>query len=80
MSLVGSVQVDLAVHLGSTEMPVHQLLRMGRGAVIELESAKNEIFTLFANDMPVAKGEVMVEGERIRLRVVEMLHKPPEMR
>ncbi|MCC0050049.1 MAG: hypothetical protein H6882_13020 [Rhodobiaceae bacterium] len=48
--------------------------------MIELRSAKNEIFTLFANDMPVAKGEVMVEGERIRLRVVEMLHKPPEMR
>ena len=68
------------MHLGSSEMPVHQLLRMGRGAVIELESAKNEIFTLFANDMPVAKGEVMVEGDRIRLRVVEMLRKPPEMR
>lgn len=80
MSLVGSVQVDLAVHLGSTQMPVHQLLRMGRGAVIEIDSDVGEIFTLYANDTPIALGEVIVEGDRIRLKVVKMLQRGAEMR
>lgn len=76
MSLIGSVQVDLSVHLGSAQMPVHQLLRMGRGAVIELDATDGEIFTLYANDRAIALGEVVVEGERIRLKVTEMLRKP----
>lgn len=80
MSLVGSVQVDLAVHLGSTMMPVHQLLRMGRGAVIELETVDGEIFTLYANTTPVALGEVVVEGDRIRLKVTQMLRRAVEAR
>ena len=77
MSLIGSVQVDLAVHLGSASMPVHQLLRMGRGAVIEMSGAESEIFMLYANDMPVARGEVIVDGDRIKLQVVEMLGSAP---
>ncbi|MFN0263887.1 FliM/FliN family flagellar motor switch protein [Tepidamorphus sp. 3E244] len=77
MSLIGSVQIDLAVHLGSATMPVHQLLRMGRGAVIEMASQEAEVFTLYANDKPVAKGEVIVDGDRIKLQIIEMLLKGP---
>ena len=76
MNVVSSVKIDLAVHLGSASMPVHQLLRMGRGAVIELSgSEETEVFTLFANDAPIAHGEVLVDGDKISLRITEMV--PP---
>ncbi len=76
MNVVSSVKIDLAVHLGSASMPVHQLLRMGRGAVIELASTESEVFTLFANDAPIAHGEVLVDGDRISLRITDMVPLP----
>lgn len=73
MSSVESVSVELAVVLGATTMPVHQLLRMGRGAVIALDSAESDPVTLLANNMPVAEGQVVVEGDRVSLAITRML-------
>jgi flagellar motor switch protein FliN/FliY len=52
---------------------MHQLLRMGRGAVIELESRQDDPVILLANDRPVAKGEIVIQGERIAVSVTELL-------
>ena len=38
MATISKVEVEISVVLGTTQMPIHQLLRMGRGAVIELEA------------------------------------------
>ena len=72
MSKISSVEVDLALMLGHTYMPVHQLLRMGRGAVIELDGNENGPFTLYANNHPIADAEVLVDGDRIRAQVMDM--------
>jgi len=63
--------LNIAVVLGSTFMPVHQVLRLGRGAVIELDSGENDEVRIMANDFPVAKGAVVVSGNRIAVEVKE---------
>ena len=53
------VNVDLSVVLGRTSLRVYQLLKLGRGAVVELNRSINEPVEILANDIPVAKGEII---------------------
>jgi flagellar motor switch protein FliN/FliY len=52
---------------------MHQLLRMGRGAVIELDSCQDDPVLILANDRPVAKGEIIIHGDKIGVSVTELL-------
>jgi flagellar motor switch protein FliN/FliY len=52
---------------------MQQLLRMGRGAVIELDAKQTDQVLVLANNKPVARGEIVVQGERIGVTVTEML-------
>lgn len=69
MRLIDDVKVELSVVLGTNTMPVHQLLRMGRGAVMELETHENEEVKLLANDVPIALGTVVIKGDRIAVEI-----------
>lgn len=73
MSAVGEVYIDISVVLGQSTMPIHQLLKMGRGAVIELDSRENQPVTILANGRPIARGEVVISGEHIAVSVTELL-------
>ncbi len=70
------VFVHLNVILGKTEMPVHKLLRMGRGAVIELLSEENDMVEIVAGGHVFAHGQVIVSGSRIQVEITEMLRRP----
>ncbi|WP_342587871.1 FliM/FliN family flagellar motor switch protein [Alsobacter soli] len=70
------VGVDISIVLGRSRMPIHQLLRMGRGAVIALDSAEGDEVEILANDMPIAKGTVVVSGTVITVEVKELLRRP----
>jgi flagellar motor switch protein FliN len=72
-SSVNAVKVEISVVLGRSVIPMHQLLRMGRGAVIELDSRQDEPVTVLANTRAVAKGEIVIEGDRIAVSVSEIL-------
>ena len=80
VATIDKVSLNIAVVLGSTWMPVHQVLRLGRGAVIELDSGENDEVRILANDFPVAKASVIVSGSRIAVEVKEMLPRTPDMR
>ncbi|HEY1472859.1 MAG TPA: FliM/FliN family flagellar motor switch protein [Pseudolabrys sp.] len=80
MATLDKVSVDITVVLGTTTMPVHQVLRLGRGAIIELESAEDDAVSVLANDMPVAKGTVVVNGNRIAVEVNEIMPRQQDMR
>lgn len=69
---IESISVDIAVELGATVMPVHQLLRMGRGAVIELETLPNEHVKVLANNMQIAEAEVVVSGDAIAVAITQI--------
>jgi flagellar motor switch protein FliN/FliY len=60
-----NVAVELTVVLGSAQMPIYKLLRMGRGAIIELNATENDEVQILANNHPFAKGHVVVAGTRI---------------
>jgi flagellar motor switch protein FliN/FliY len=80
MATLDKVKLNISVVLGSTWMPVHQVLRLGRGAVIELDSGENDEVRILANDFPVAKGAVVVSGNRIAVEVKQMLPRTADMR
>jgi len=73
MSSLNSVKVEISVVLGRSVIPMHQLLRMGRGAVIELNSHQDDPVMVLANNKPVAKGEIVIEGDRIAVAISEVL-------
>jgi len=74
------VAVDLMVVLGTTSMPVHQVLRLSRGAIIELDATEHDEVTICANSLPVARGVVVVNRDRIGVEVKRMLPRDKEQR
>ena len=73
LNSVNNVFVELSVVLGKSSMPIHQLLKMGRGAVIELGTKQNEEIWVLANNVPIARGEIIVQGERIAVSITTIL-------
>ena len=69
MSQVKAVNVDIAVVLGRSSLPMQQLLRMGRGAVIPLDAKVNEEVWILANNHPVARGEIQINEDKIAISV-----------
>lgn len=59
LATLDKVSIDIAA------MPIHQVLRLGRGAIIELASSEGDEVRIFANNKPVARGTVIVRGNRI---------------
>jgi flagellar motor switch protein FliN len=80
LSALDDLKVNLSVVLGRSRMPVHMLLRMGRGAVIELESTESDMVEILANDHPIARGQIVVTGTRIAIEVTEIICKPEIIR
>lgn len=72
-SNINGVKVEISVVLGRSVIPMHQLLRMGRGAVIELDSAQDDPVTVLANEKPVAKGEIVIHGDKIGVSITQIL-------
>ncbi|HUO91095.1 MAG TPA: FliM/FliN family flagellar motor switch protein [Rhizomicrobium sp.] len=70
---MANVKVEISVVLGSSTIPMHQLLRMGRGAVIELNAKQDDPVTVLANEKPVAKGEIIIHGDKIGVSITEIL-------
>jgi flagellar motor switch protein FliN/FliY len=72
-----NVSIDIAVVLGTSSMPIHQVLRLGRGAIIELDASEEDEVRILANNLPVARGTVVVSGNRIAVEVKELLPRTP---
>jgi flagellar motor switch protein FliN/FliY len=70
---VNNVFVELSVVLGKTTLPIHQLLKMGRGAVIELGTKQDEEIWILANNVPIARGQIVVQGERVAVSITSVL-------
>jgi len=80
VATLDKVSLDITVVLGTTSMPIHQVLRLGRGAIIELDATEDDAVHILANALPVAKGTVQVQGNRIAVEVSELLPRSPDMR
>ncbi len=73
MGPIDSVKIQLSVVLGKSKMPINQLLRMGRGAVIELDTDLDDEVEIRANNLPFARGDVTVVNNKIAVTIREKL-------
>ena len=69
MSQIDAVQVEISVVLGRSILPMQQLLRMGRGAVIPLNAREHDEVWILANNHPIARGEIQINEDRIAITV-----------
>jgi flagellar motor switch protein FliN len=71
MNTLDTIEVDITVELGATRMPIHHLLRMGRGAVIELDTTEHDALRIYANNTLIAHGEVKVGDGHLTVELTE---------
>ena len=76
MEAVLNVKLEVVAVLGTAEMPISQILKLGRGAVVELERTVGEDIEIHANNQLVAKGEVIVVEERLGVTISEVIKSP----
>ena len=70
------ISVDLSVTLGTADLRVQQLLKLGRGAVVELDRDINDYVDIYANDVLIGRGEVVItENDFIGIAVTEISKK-----
>ncbi|HTJ56971.1 MAG TPA: FliM/FliN family flagellar motor switch protein [Devosiaceae bacterium] len=71
MNTLDQIEVDISVELGSAVMPIHHLLRLGRGAIIELDAFEQDPLKIYANNTLIASGEVKIDDGRLSITVTE---------
>ena len=67
--------LPVSIELGRTSMTVQDVLRLGRGSVIQLERLAGEPIDIFVGDRRFAEGEVVVLGEHFGVRLTRILSK-----
>ena len=72
-SAVMDVKVEVIAVLGIAEMKIEQILQLGRGAVVELNRRIDEPVDLRAEGQVVARGEVVVTGEKLAIQLSEIV-------
>lgn len=66
------IKVEISVTLGTADLRVHQLLKLGRGAVVELDRDINDYVDIYANDVLIGHGEVVItENETIGISITD---------
>lgn len=73
LDAVSDIPVQVSVVLGKTTMQVNQLLKLGRGAVVELDKKVGEPIDIYVNNRLVARGEVVVVEDRIGVTMTEII-------
>ena len=67
------VEVEITAILGTTNMPISQILKLGRGAVVQLNRSVGEDIEVHANNRLVAKAEVIVVNDRLGVTMTEII-------
>ena len=67
------VEVEITAILGTTNMPISQILKLGRGAVVQLNRSVGEDIEIHANNRLVAKADVIVVDDRLGVTMTEII-------
>lgn len=73
LEAVYDIPVQVSAVLGKSSMQVHQLLKLGRGAVVELDRKIGEAIDIYVNNRLVARGEVVVVDDRLGITMTEII-------
>lgn len=70
------IKVEISVTLGTADLRVQQLLKLGRGAVVELDRSIDDHVDIYANDVLIGHGEVVItENDKIGISVTDTVKK-----
>ena len=72
LRLLENIEVRLTVEVGNTEIKIKDLLRLNEGSVIELDRLAGDALDILANGTKIAKGEVVMVGEKFGIRFTEV--------
>ena len=73
LRVLENIEVKLTVEVGSTEIKIRDLLRLNEGSVVELDRLAGDPLDILANGTIIAKGEVVMIGERFGIRFTEVV-------
>ena len=73
LEAIYDIPVQISAVLGKTAMEVNQLLKLGRGAVVELDRRVGEAIDIYVNNRLVDRGEVVVVEERLGVTMTEII-------
>ena len=72
LRLLENIEVKLTVEVGNTEIKIKDLLRLNEGSVVELDRLAGDALDILANGTKIAKGEVVMVGEKFGIRFTEV--------
>jgi flagellar motor switch protein FliN/FliY len=73
LALLQEVDVRLSIEVGSTALKIRDLLALNEGSVVELDRYATEMLDVLVNGTLLAKGEVVTVGDRLGVRVAEIV-------
>ncbi|HVX41876.1 MAG TPA: flagellar motor switch protein FliN [Gemmatimonadaceae bacterium] len=73
LAMLMDLTLPLSIELGRTRMTVQDILRLGRGSVVQLERLAGEPIDLYVADRRFAEGEVVVLGEHFGVRITRIV-------
>jgi len=73
LEAVYDIPVQVSAVLGKSQMQVSNLMKLGRGAVVELDRKVGEAIDIYVNNRLVARGEVVVVDERLGITMTEII-------
>jgi flagellar motor switch protein FliN/FliY len=76
LEFLGDVNVQVRVELGSSTMNVQDVLKLGSGSIVGLNSLVGDPVNVFVNDRLVARGEVLVVRDNLAVRITEVVPVP----
>ncbi|ARV21268.1 hypothetical protein NY99_23335 [Xanthomonas phaseoli pv. phaseoli] len=73
LSIFAHVKAKLVAHVGQVEMSVDQIMALKQSDVVSLEESCEALVTLMLNGKAVARGELMAVGDKLGVRIQELL-------
>ena len=73
LKILESIEVSMSIEVGRTEMTIKDLLLLNEGSVVELDRLAGEPLDILVNGAIIAKGEVVMVGERYGVRFTDIV-------
>lgn len=68
-----NVMIELSIVLGATHLPIREVLKMSRGAIVALDSTDADPTLIYVADTLIAKGRVTVSDEHMSIEITELV-------
>ena len=73
LDVILDIPVTLSMEIGRTEIPIHNLLQLNQGSVVELDRLAGEPMDVLINGTLIAHGEVVVVNEKFGIRLTDVI-------